>query len=95
MSAQPEHPVDYKVPAIPYSIDAIGQALPDRSRTTFYTQVLAAEGSEAIGAVMEQWWQEAMLDRVPGADASRANAGAGRQLVPVEDLIAKLERAAG
>ena len=95
MSAQPDHPVSYKVSAIPYSIEAIGKALDDQKRTKFYSQVLAAEGSQAIDAAMEKWWREAMLDRAPGANASRANASAGRKLVAVEDLIAQVERAAG
>lgn len=44
---------------------------------------------------MRQWWQEAMLDRAPGADTARANAAAGRNLVPIEELMARLEGAAG
>ncbi|WP_063736342.1 hypothetical protein [Streptomyces sp. RTd22] len=95
MSAQPDHPVSYKVSAISYSINAIGTALADQKRTQFYSEVLAAEGTVAIDAVMEKWWREAMLDRAPGAEASRANASAGRKLVAVEDLIAQVERAAG
>ncbi|MFF1594108.1 hypothetical protein ACFVY0_39360 [Streptomyces sp. NPDC058286] len=95
MSAQPEHPADSRMPAIPHTINAIGDALIGEKRALFYGEVLAADASD-VPSVMRRWWAAAMLDRARGAETSRANAAAGRNLVSVEDLAARLEeRAAG
>ncbi|MEV0693038.1 hypothetical protein [Streptomyces sp. NPDC050388] len=93
MTAQPEHPADGRVPAIPHTINAIGDALTGEQRARFYGEVLAAEEDDVSG-VMRRWWKVAMLDRARGAETSRANA-AGRRLVAVEDLLEQVERAAG
>jgi hypothetical protein len=94
VTAQPEHSAaGGPAPAIPHTINAIGDALGGADRARFYAEVLAAEESDVPG-VMRSWWKTAMLNRVPGAEASRANASAGRRLVAVEDLAARLEEAA-
>ncbi|MGW2748928.1 hypothetical protein [Streptomyces sp. NPDC001450] len=94
MSAQPEHPADSRVPAIPHTINAIGDALSGEQRARFYGEVLAAEEDDVPG-VMRRWWKAAMLDRARGAGTSRANAADGRRLVAVEDLLEQVERQAG
>ena len=94
MTAQPEHPADGRVPAIPHTINAIGDALTGEQRARFYGEVLAAEEDDVSG-VMRRWWKVAMLDRARGAETSRANAAGGRRLVAVEDLLEQVERAAG
>ncbi|MFC9755229.1 hypothetical protein [Streptomyces sp. NPDC056921] len=86
MTAQPEHAADPRVPAVPRTINAIGDALTGADRARFYTKVLAAEASE-VPSVMSRWWKVAMLQRAPGADQSRANATAGRALVSVDELL--------
>jgi hypothetical protein len=94
MSAQPQHSaVSGPVPAIPHTINAIGDALGGEQRARFYAEVLAAEESD-VRAVMRRWWKTAMLNRAPNADVSRANATEGRRLVAAQDLAARLERAA-
>jgi hypothetical protein len=90
MSAQPDHPRDARTPAIPHTINAIGDALSGAERGRFYSEVLAAEET-AVASVMRRWWTTAMLNRAPGAERSRANAAAGRSLVAVEELEARLE----
>lgn len=90
MSAQPEHPADRRVRAIPHTINAIGEALEPEQRARFYGQVLAAEEGEPINTVMRRWWLIAMLDSVPGVEQSRANAAAGRNLIAIEDLAERL-----
>lgn len=90
MSAQPEHPADNRVPAIPHTINAIGDALSSEKRLAFFAEVLAADATD-VADVMGRWWKTAMLDRAPGAESSRANATAGRRLVAVDDLAARLE----
>ncbi|WP_326685753.1 MULTISPECIES: hypothetical protein [unclassified Streptomyces] len=93
MSAQPEHPAGPgPVPAIPHTINAIGDALSGAERARFYAEVLAAEASMVPG-VMRRWWKTAMLNRAPAASASRANASAGQHLVAVDDLAAQLDEA--
>ncbi|MFE0449108.1 hypothetical protein [Streptomyces fungicidicus] len=94
MTAQPEHPADGRVPAIPHTINAIGDALTGEQRARFYGEVMAAEEDDVSG-VMRRWWKVAMLDRARGAATSRANAAGGRRLVAVEDLLEQVERAAG
>ncbi|MFL4497575.1 hypothetical protein ACJ6WD_41015 [Streptomyces sp. VTCC 41912] len=94
MSAQPEHPADSRAPAIPHTINAIGAALTGERRARFYGEVLAAEETDVPG-VMRRWWKTAMLDQARGAETSRANAAAGRNLVAVEDLLEQTERRAG
>ncbi|OUD03005.1 hypothetical protein [Streptomyces swartbergensis] len=94
MSAQPEHPADGRVPAIPHTINAIGDALTGEQRARFYGEVLAAEEDDVPG-VMRRWWKVAMLDRARGIQHSRANAAGGPRLVAVEDLLEQVERAAG
>ncbi|WNE94096.1 hypothetical protein PS467_01560 [Streptomyces luomodiensis] len=93
MSAQPDHPTDRQVTAIPHTINAIGDALRGAQRARFYSEVLAAE-EEDVPGVMRSWWKAAMLDRAPGAGDSRANAAAGRRLVSVDELADQLEGAA-
>jgi hypothetical protein len=93
LTAQPEHPVSGRVAVIPHTINAIGDALSGAERARFYTEVLAAE-QDTVPAVMRRWWTTAMLNRAPGADRSRANAAAGRALVSVDELTARLEAAA-
>ncbi|GHJ39241.1 hypothetical protein [Streptomyces sp. TS71-3] len=90
MTAQPEFPVEYPVTAIPHTINAIGDALTGAKRALFYSEVLAADET-AVPGVMRRWWKAAMLDAAPGAEASRANASAGRALVSVDDLAARVE----
>ncbi|MFD6891931.1 hypothetical protein [Streptomyces sp. NPDC059957] len=90
MTAQPEHPVDSRVPAVPHTINAIGDALSSAKRLAFFAEVLAAQEGD-VPAVMRRWWKTAMLDRAPGAETSRANAAAGRRLVAVDDLAARLD----
>ncbi|MFD4144644.1 hypothetical protein [Streptomyces sp. NPDC058572] len=95
MSAQPEHPATSRTPAIPHTINAIGDALTGEKRARFYGEVLAAEEND-VPAVMRRWWKTAMLDRARGAETSRANAAAGRNLVSLDDLTSRLqERTAG
>ncbi|MEV6319303.1 hypothetical protein [Streptomyces sp. NPDC051776] len=95
MSAQPEHPGDSRTPAIPHTINAIGDALTGEKRARFYGEVLAAEEHD-VPPVMRRWWAQAMLDRARGAETSRANAAAGRNLVSLDDLTARVEeKAAG
>ncbi|MEU9349191.1 hypothetical protein AB0D74_49140 [Streptomyces sp. NPDC048278] len=94
MSAQPEHPADSRVHSIPHTINAIGDALTGGPRARFYGEVLAAEEADVPG-VMRRWWREAMLNSARGAETSRANVTAGRNLVAVEDLLEQVERAAG
>jgi hypothetical protein len=93
VTVQPEHPADSRVTAIPHTINAIGDALTGEKRARFYGEVLAAE-QENVPAVMRRWWKTAMLDRAPGAARSRANAEAGRNLVSLDDLTARIQGAA-
>lgn len=93
MSAQPEHPADRRITAIPHTINAIGDALSGEQRARFYGEVLAAEENDVPG-VMRRWWKTAMLDRAPGAEESRANAAGGRRLVAIDDLADRLEGSA-
>ncbi|MFF2963342.1 hypothetical protein ACFVT1_31505 [Streptomyces sp. NPDC057963] len=86
MTAQPEHPADPRITAIPHTINAIGDALTGAERARFYTEVLAAEES-AVPASMRRWWKVAMLHRAPVVVQSRANAEAGRSLVSVDELL--------
>ncbi|MGW2182796.1 hypothetical protein ACWCXX_32895 [Streptomyces sp. NPDC001732] len=86
MTAQPEHPATPRVPAVPHTINAIGDALSGAERARFYTEVLAAEENE-VPAAMRRWWKVAMLHRAPAALQSRANATAGRSLVSVDELL--------
>ncbi|MEU7206134.1 hypothetical protein [Streptomyces sp. NPDC045470] len=90
MSAQPEHPADRRTPAIAHTIQAIGDALTGAKRLAFFSEVLAAEEND-VAAVMRRWWYTAMLDRARGADASRANAAAGRNLVSLSEISERLE----
>lgn len=94
MTAQPEHPASRRgpTPAIPHTINAIGEALTGSDRARFYSEVLAAEETDVPG-VMRRWWKTAMLNRAPGAEASRTNAANGHHLVAVEDLSAQIEGA--
>jgi hypothetical protein len=95
VSAQPEHPAeDRRTPAIPHTINAIGDALTGEQRARFYGAVLAAEQDDVPG-MMHRWWTRAMLDRAPSAETSRANTAAGRHLVSVDDLVSRLEEASG
>ncbi|MDJ0347561.1 hypothetical protein QMK19_40970 [Streptomyces sp. H10-C2] len=94
MTALSEHSApDPRGRAIPHTINAIGDALTGEQRARFYGEVLAAE-ADLLPAVMNRWWKIAMLDRAPGAERSRANAAAGRNLLSVDDLAARLEGSA-
>jgi hypothetical protein len=94
VTAQPEHTAGAgPTPAIPHTINDIADALSGAERARFYSEVLAAEEGDVAG-VMRRWWKTAMLNRAPGAETSRANASAGRRLVAVEDLAARLEGSA-
>jgi hypothetical protein len=44
---------------------------------------------------MRSWWKIAMLAKAPLAERSRANATAGRNLISIDDLMARLEGAGG
>ncbi|WP_431043970.1 hypothetical protein ACQUSR_20140 [Streptomyces sp. P1-3] len=92
MAVQPDPPGfrDRRVHVIPHTINAIGDALTGEKRARFYAEVLAAEEGEPINTVMRKWWMEAMFNKAPGAERSRANAAAGRNLVPVDRLAARL-----
>jgi hypothetical protein len=90
MSAQHEVP-DGFVRAIPRTINAIGDALAGEKRTEFLSEVLAAEQGTRLDEVMTRWWTIAMLARVPGIEKSRADALAGRNLVPLSELIEDTE----
>ncbi|MFD7620719.1 hypothetical protein [Streptomyces sp. NPDC059802] len=92
MTAQPDHPVGGRIPAIPLTINAIGDSLSGEERAQFYREVLAAEAA-AVPAVMRLWWKTAMLNRAPGAIRGRADATTGRGLVSVDALIARVEGA--
>lgn len=94
MSAQPDRPADSRVHSIPHTINAIGDALTGEQRARFYGEVLAAEEAD-VPTVMRRWWCAAMLHSARGAETSRANATAGRNLVSVEDLLEQVERQAG
>ncbi|MEV5204930.1 hypothetical protein [Streptomyces sp. NPDC053720] len=95
MSAQPEHPADSRTLAIPHTINDIGSALTGEKRARFYGEVLAAE-EKNIASVMRRWWVIAMVDSARGADTSRANVAAGRNLVSLDELTDRInERAAG
>ncbi|MGS2588581.1 hypothetical protein [Streptomyces hebeiensis] len=93
MTAQPEHPAGSRVNPVPHTINAIGDALDGADRARFYTEVLAAEES-TVPTVMRRWWKTAMLNHAPGSERSRANAAAGRRLVALDDLTARLDGAA-
>lgn len=94
MSAQPVHHTPEQprgpVTAIAHTINAIGDALSGAERARFYSEVLAAEGDN-VPEVMRKWWQTATLNSAPGAERSRANAAAGRNLVSLDELAARLE----
>jgi hypothetical protein len=90
MSAQPETPGPFW-PQIPRTINAISAALTDEKRAEFRQEALAAEQGSAFDAVMNRWWMEAMLDRVPGREQRLADALAGRNLVPLSELVEKTE----
>ncbi|MFE2045943.1 hypothetical protein ACFXAZ_34490 [Streptomyces sp. NPDC059477] len=92
MSAQPDHLADSRVPAIPHTINAIGDALSGEQRARFYGEVLAAEEDDVAG-VMRRWWKAAMLDRAPRTVTGRS--ADGRRLIAVEDLLEKVEGSAG
>ncbi|MGP3974143.1 hypothetical protein ACTWQF_08860 [Streptomyces sp. 8N114] len=94
MTAQPENsaPRPGPVPAIPHTINAIGDALSGADRALFYSKVLAADETEVPG-VMRSWWKTAMLNRAPHAETSRANAARGHRLVAVDDLAGRIEGA--
>ncbi|WP_255946508.1 hypothetical protein [Streptomyces odontomachi] len=90
MTVQPDGPVDGGATAIPHTINDIGDALTGGDRARFYGQVLAAEAAE-VPEVMHRWWKTAMLNAAPQADRSRANAAAGRALIPLSTLAARVE----
>ena len=90
MTAQPDNPTDPRARAIPHTINAIGEALAPEKRARFYGEVLAAEEGAPISTVMRKWWMQAMLDMAPGAERSRSNAAAGRNLVAIDDLAERL-----
>ncbi|WP_244900438.1 hypothetical protein [Streptomyces nanshensis] len=79
------------MPAIPDTPDAVAAALTSADRARFRREVLATHADE-IPAVVRKGWVKAMLDGVPGADVSRANAAAGRELVSLDELVARLEQ---
>jgi hypothetical protein len=88
--AGPEQPGSAgPIEAIPDTPDAIAAALSGADRTRFKRQVMATPADD-IPRVVRAAWTKAMLDRAPGADVSRANAAAGRNLVSLEDLMAQL-----
>ncbi|MFG3137115.1 hypothetical protein ACGFZA_12955 [Streptomyces sp. NPDC048211] len=89
MSAQPETPRDRRMPGIPHTINAIADALDGPDSTRFKAEVLAAEEASVPG-VMRRWWKTAMINRVPEAARSRANAERGNSLLSVDDLIARI-----
>lgn len=78
VSAQPEH-YSRQVPAIPHSINAIGDALTGPRRAVFYRKVPAAEQGQELDEVTTRAWIEAMLDRDPhraqGASLMPSQAG--------------------
>lgn len=90
MTAQPDGPVDGCATAVPHTINGIGDALTGGDRARFYSQVLAAEAAE-VPDVMHRWWKTAMLNAAPRAERSRANAAAGRALIPLTALADRVE----
>jgi hypothetical protein len=90
VTAQPDHPASGRIPAIPLTINAIGDSLSGEERAQFYRKVLAADAA-AVPDVMHLWWKTAMLNRAPGAARGRADATTGRGLVSVDVLIARVE----
>jgi hypothetical protein len=92
LSAQPVHRADDdpRVPAIPRSIQAVGNALSSEKRLAFYAEVLGAEAGEPINRVIETWWREAMLDQLPGRTERLADALARRGGVPLEELVKRV-----
>ncbi|MDX3433954.1 hypothetical protein PV664_34345 [Streptomyces sp. ME01-18a] len=92
MSAQPESPRDRRISCIPHTINAIADALNIADSARFKSEVLAAEESDVPG-VMRRWWKTAMINRVPDAACSRANAERGNSLLSVDDLIARIDAA--
>jgi hypothetical protein len=68
MSAQfAEQPADPRVAAIPRTIGAIRDAMPDETRRReFLLKVLAAELGPELDEVVSAAWYDLMLDRSPG-----------------------------
>ncbi|MGP3777163.1 hypothetical protein ACTWJ8_40645 (plasmid) [Streptomyces sp. SDT5-1] len=91
MTAQPGRTAPRRTAAIPRTITAIGDALRGEDRSRFYEQALNTEQDD-VPAVMGRWWKQAMLDRAPGAEVSRANVAAGRRLTRLEDIARQVER---
>jgi len=91
MTAQPHGPVHSSATTpIPHTINHIGEALTGADRARFYSQVLAADAVD-VPNVMRRWWKTAMLNAAPGADRSRANAAAGRNLISLDALTDRVE----
>lgn len=90
MTAQPDGPAGGSTTPIPHTINDIGDALTGADRALFYGQVLAAEAAD-VPDVMRRWWKTAMLNAAPGAVRSRANAAAGRNLIPLSVLADRVE----
>ncbi|MEV4254229.1 hypothetical protein AB0J52_13825 [Spirillospora sp. NPDC049652] len=81
--------------AIPRTVSAVAAALAPDKRERFLAEAGAAEAREdgrALDAVLEHWWMDAMLDRVPGRERRVTDALAGRGLVSLEELAARRSR---
>ncbi|MGW5369483.1 hypothetical protein ACWER6_28700 [Streptomyces sp. NPDC004009] len=78
---------DPRVPAIPRTINAIGDALSPGRRMAFFAAVGGAEQGERLNDVMSLWWMEAMFERVPGREQRLADTVAGRGLVPLPEVV--------
>lgn len=81
------HDAKLRTPAIPRTINAIGEALAGEKRARFYGEVLAAEEGDPINRVMHRWWMEAMFDSRPGRRRQVEDAAAGRNLTPLPGLV--------
>ncbi|RFU41373.1 hypothetical protein DZF91_12110 [Actinomadura logoneensis] len=77
--------------AIPRTVGAVAAALAPDKRERFLAEAGEAEGS-ALDAVLDHWWMDAMLDRVPGRERRVTDALAGRGLVSLEELAARRSR---
>ncbi|WP_034485784.1 hypothetical protein [Actinomadura oligospora] len=77
--------------AIPRTVSAVAAALEPGKRERFLAETGKAEG-RALDAVLDHWWMDAMLDRVPGRERRVTDALAGRGLLSLEELAARRPR---